>query len=788
MPEVIRTSRWPWVELVTGIAQTSRPSADLPTMEAAAANSLRPALPARAGGRVLIAAAVVVVAGFAALLHVQFGGAFVARATDDIGQSVAALVASIACTRRALRLRSRARWSWLLIGAATASWGIGELIWSYYELISSRETPFPSLADLGFLLFPAFALPGLLLRPSSAYAGTGRIRVVLDGVMVASALFVVSWQTALGSVFHGGAANSFAFAVGLAYPASDLVMLTVAVLVVVHSRTQRSDLVLVAGLVAMSVADSGFSYQTANGSYQTGSFVDIVWCAAFMLMGMSAVLFADGGRPRARRVDSMAWLVLPYVLVSVAIGFTAAGFARSHLDRVSLGVTGIALVAVLARQLLTVLDNRRLAAGLIARQDELHFQAFHDALTGLANRALFYDRVAHALALHQRDMRPVSLVFCDLDDFKAINDSMGHDAGDAVLVAVAERLNAVVRTGDTVARLGGDEFAVLLEDGGDTAELTERMLQALSAPIAVRNRMVPVQASIGRTTVDPAFGSADVQALMKQADVAMYTAKRAAKGCAVAYTPALDDDSGDVLDQRIALAADLAAGRMGVALQPIITADGRHCADEALARWSYLGAEMAPSHFIALAQRAGLLGALDLLVARTALTANTGVAPAPLVSINVGLAGEPAVAQNLGALLGELCFPPERLVVEVVERDMLDHGKMRAIMRELRALGVRIAIDDFGTGQSSLSRLGEINPDYVKLDRSFVAPLDDPTRSTTLVRGVISLAHDLGAVVVGEGVETQQQFDKLRDLGCDAMQGFLLGRPKLITQRALSAA
>jgi EAL domain-containing protein (putative c-di-GMP-specific phosphodiesterase class I) len=312
------------------------------------------------------------------------------------------------------------------------------------------------------------------------------------------------------------------------------------------------------------------------------------------------------------------------------------------------------------------------------------------------------------------------------------------------------------------------------------------MMQALAAPIAVENRMVPVQASIGRTTVDPTDGSVDVQALLKQADVAMYTAKRTAKGCAVAYSAALDDDSGDVLNQRIALAADLTAGRMGVALQPIVTADGRQVAVEALARWSHEGIEVPPSHFIALAQRAGLLGELDLLVARIALDA--AASSAQIVSINLGLVGEPAVASHLGALLHELRFPAERLVVEVVERDMLDPGKMRAVMRDLRALGVGIAIDDFGTGQSSLSRLGEIDPDFVKLDRSFVAPLDDPTRSTTLVRGVISLAHDLGAQVIGEGVETQRQFEALHDLGCDAMQGFLLGRPQLITAKTLTAA
>ena len=188
------------------------------------------------------------------------------------------------------------------------------------------------------------------------------------------------------------------------------------------------------------------------------------------------------------RVESPVFLTLPYVLLLV--GFVAEGiaFAGNHAAPVTLWVQGGAIAALLLRQLLTVLDNRRLALDVVAQQAELRFRAFHDALTGLANRALFYDRVAHALELHRRVERPVSVLFCDLDDFKSVNDALGHQAGDAVLVAVGERLSALMRSGDTVARLGGDEFAVLLEDDVDLEALAGRVLHALAEPVEARRR------------------------------------------------------------------------------------------------------------------------------------------------------------------------------------------------------------------------------------------------------------------------------------------------------------
>jgi diguanylate cyclase (GGDEF)-like protein len=476
-------------------------------------------------------------------------------------------------------------------------------------------------------------------------------------------------------------------------------------------------------------------------------------------------------------------VALPYLLVLIATLAEIVGLLRQSAAPVTLIVIAAALAALVVRQLLVVLDNRRLAHDVMAQQEELTHRAFHDPLTGLANRALFYDRVAHALDLHHRDLRPVSVMFVDLDDFKSVNDAFGHDAGDAVLSAVAERLRAVVRTGDTVARLGGDEFAVLLEDDGDAALLAARLLDALTLPVAITDREVPVRASIGTATLDPAQPHTDIQDLLKRADLAMYAAKHRGKGTAVAFSPALRKGVEDDLELRIALHEDVRIGRVDTAFQPIVhTRTGELYALEALARWQHNGRAVPPVEFIPLADRGGFLAELDLLVARSAL----GLAASPqfaagqvIVSTNVGLTrmSEAELPRRLRALLDESRVAPGRLVVEVSEQDLLGEARTVAALTALRDLGVCLAIDDFGVGYSNLSRLEALTPDIVKLDRSFVIPLADPDAPVKLLRRVIELAHDLGAVVVGEGVETPRQRDTLAALGCDAVQGFLIGAP-----------
>ncbi|MCW2540404.1 MAG: hypothetical protein JWN95_2129 [Frankiales bacterium] len=714
----------------------------------------------------------------------HWGGEQVSRGVDDLAQLIAALVATALGAWRGQRASGRSRLSWWLIATGTGCWALGESLWSYYELVSHTVTPFPSFADVGFLLFPVFALTGLLVRPSAMLAGNGRLRLVLDGVMVAASLFILSWVSVLGEVWRSPSESRLGLLTGLAYPVSDLVMITVAVLVVVQARARTGLLLVTGALIGMAFADSSFSYLTADGSYHTGSFVDYLWMASFLTLGAAAIGDQTRGVVLPRVAVSAWYLVLPYFLV--AVGVAAVVPTVGHGATLLLGVGASTVLALVLRQFLTLLDNRVLSRSVADQREELQYQAFHDGLTGLANRALFADRVNHALELHRRDMRPLALLICDLDDFKVINDNLGHSAGDQVLIAAAERLRATVRGGDTVARLGGDEFAILLEDGGDALDLSARVLGAMSAAFPVGVRHLPVRMSIGVATLGPADGGMELEELLTQADLAMYAAKRTGKATAVTFDRALRESQQDDLDLRIDLTAAIdglqSFGQpvLTAAYQPIVHPDGRVWAYEALARWTRDGISIPPDVFIPIAERSGLLPGLDMLIIESAVKLTSlDRHTAPRMSVNIGLAhlADAELPRKIARLLDRVGLDPERLIVEVPENRAIESPEVHRSLKALRRLGILVAIDDFGVGYSSLSRIGTLDPDIIKLDRSFVAELETAGKHTDFVAGVVELSHRMGALVIAEGVETPAQLAVLASMNCDLLQGYLLGRP-----------
>src|SRR3954449_517327 len=498
------------------------------------------------------------VVAFVADLLLRPGGVHLTRTIDDIAEMLAAFAASGAALWRAVHARHRTRTSWLLIAGATAGWGIGEAIWCYYELLVGRDTPFPSLADVGFLVFPVLGLAGLLVRPSAAFAGQGRIRVALDAVLVAASLFVVSWGTALGEVYRAGADSTFAAIVSLAYPGSDLLLLTVTVIVVSYARTgaRRGLWWIAGGLVALSVGDSGFAYLTAVDHYGAVNLVDAGWVAGFLILAVAAILDDVADDVVESPVAPRFALLMPFVPATAAILVLLAHAASNKvLDREMTIAGGFLVAALIGRQMLVLLENRALMS-------RISHQAFHDVLTGLANRALFTDRLEHALDLHRRDLRKIAVLLIDVDDFKTVNDSLGHPAGDELLIRISERLLASVRTGDTVARLGGDEFAVLLEDGGDAYDVAARLLTSLDLPVSLAGREVSVRASIGIATLGALDAPTNATEMLQRADVAMYGAKRAGKGTVMTYSPALAGGDAEQIDLHAALVGDVSAGRI----------------------------------------------------------------------------------------------------------------------------------------------------------------------------------------------------------------------------------
>jgi diguanylate cyclase (GGDEF)-like protein/PAS domain S-box-containing protein len=433
-----------------------------------------------------------------------------------------------------------------------------------------------------------------------------------------------------------------------------------------------------------------------------------------------------------------------------------------------------------------VVLNSRDVSERKAFENQLAHQAFHDGVTGLANRALFADRVGHALRSTVRAGSLVAVLFIDLDDFKTINDSLGHQAGDAVLVEVARRLEGASRPADTVARLGGDEFAILLDgtSGSDEAAMiADRLLAALEAPIDLDGQQVYARASMGICMSDEDLLNQDAEELLRNADVAMYMAKRDANERYRLFERAMHERVVERLQLRSELQHALDEGQLEVYYQPVVRlADAAAYGVEALLRWNHpTRGLIAPAAFIPLAEETGLIVPIGKWVLEEACRKGVSLqqAHAELVRISVNLSvkqlqSESVVADVAGALRASK-LDPSTLVLEVTETVMLaDADVAVARLHELKALGVQIAMDDFGTGYSSLSYLSRIPVDILKMDRSFLGGGID---ETGLAAAIMAIGDRLGLEVVAEGIEREEQIASLQGLGFEFGQGFLFGRP-----------
>ena len=467
-------------------------------------------------------------------------------------------------------------------------------------------------------------------------------------------------------------------------------------------------------------------------------------------------------------------------------------------------------------------------------EDRLAYQAFHDPLTGLPNRTLLLDRLAQALMrVQHRSERntergtertsergsqrgqQVALLFMDLDNFKYVNDSLGHDSGDRLLVEVARRLQGRLRPADTVARLGGDEFVVLLEEVEDTEEVlqaAERISSALAAPFALSGEEVFAPASIGIAlggawAAGPSSGApagrGRPEDLLRKADLAMYEAKRRGKGRHVVYEAAMGTQVGERLKLENDLRKALARNEFELYYQPKVSlADGRFVGVEALLRWHHPERGLvSPAEFIPLAEETGLIVAIGLWVLRRACGQahewrsqgpwqerraerwtdegqNIPAPPTMWVNLSARQLQEPDLSRQVSAVLEETGLDATGLGLEITESVLVGDGSASvSLLEDLKALGVSLAVDDFGTGYSSLAYLKRLPVDYLKIDRSFVGGLGVDAGDETIVSAVLGLARAMKLEVVAEGVETRGQLERLRELECQRGQGFYWSRP-----------
>ena len=436
-----------------------------------------------------------------------------------------------------------------------------------------------------------------------------------------------------------------------------------------------------------------------------------------------------------------------------------------------------------------VVLNSRDVSERKAFEEQLAHQAFHDPVTNLANRALFVERVRHAVPRARREESRLAVIFIDLDDFKTINDSLGHAAGDSVLLEIAKRLDASIRPSDTAARFGGDEFAVLLEDVGsaqDAADTAERILGRLGAPLRLDGKELVVGCSLGISIAegDTASGADE---LIRNADAAMYIAKRDGKGGYRLFEPTMHEGVLERLELRADLQRAMTAGQLELYYQPLVhLIDGGPSGVEALLRWHHPERGMVgPDTFIPLAEEMGLIVPIGRWVLREACRQarqmQTLLPAEPPLSMSVNLSVKQLqhsdIVGDVRDALAESGLAAESLTLEITETVLMTETDL-AVQRllELKSLGVRLAMDDFGTGYSSLSYLSRFPVDVLKMDRSFLRDGASPTTSA-LASAVIALGATLELEVVAEGIEFPDQWTGLRDLGCGSGQGFLFAHP-----------
>jgi diguanylate cyclase (GGDEF)-like protein len=697
-------------------------------------------------------------------------------------------------SRRCAESRTASAWRWLALSVVFLAAAFG-LTLGYQA--TAGAVPFPSGVDVCYLLFNALFLVGLLRFPKRLETRAGKLRLGVDLAMVVLAGASVIWFLVLGPTVTAGGGELVDRAVAGAYPIGDLLQifgLTYAVTRLASRSTQRALGFLAASALAAIVGDLTNGWMILHADYSLRLVVDLAFMAAWGLLVLAGPaqrsVAADvpiTGRvtsaPEAGWVARAGWL--PYVAPAVVFGLAMyAQFGGSLFDRVSLAVAGTLIAfLVLARQFFASQD-------LLSAQGKLSYQAFHDALTGLPNRPLFLDRLERALVQSEGGGRGVTVMMLDLDKFKLVNDSLGHAAGDELLQALAEVLPRAIRPSDTVARFGGDEFAFVID--GIQSELgivtiAERILAAVAEPFLLHGRRQQVRGTLGIVRVQ---GGESPGGLLSSADLAMYRAKKENRGGYEFFDVGMRARVQRNLTIERALAEALEAQQLALYYQPIVALnDGRLLGLEALLRWQHpRWGSVHPSEFIPIAEETGLIISLSQYVIAEA--ARQGAAwnnrhPGALpwgIAINLtprDLSDKHFLSQFEQAV-GEQGAKPSDLTIEVTERTFLDldHGALSENLIGLHQSGVRLSLDDFGTGYSALRSLQRFPFSIVKIDRSFTRGITGTSSKAPITDAISKLAHTLGMQAIAEGVETQVQADYLRNLGCDAAQGFHFARPQ----------
>ncbi len=691
---------------------------------------------------------------------------------DWVTSAVYILVGLIVCWRAVRTTEARRPWMWFAFGVSI--YGLGNVLWAAW-IEHLPNPPIPSVCDgMWLTLYPCcyVGIIGLArLRERRVPA-----RIWLDGVVAGLGTAAIGAAIVLRPVLASVSGNTAAVVTEMAYPLCDLLLaaLVVGVLALRRWRLDRMWAMLGVGFLALATADCMYALQVAGGASAPSSATNLAYDVGVMLLALAA--WQPGATLESDSVPSTAVLGIPAAFTVSALGLLVYDHF-SRLDPLALALALLTVIAAFARTGLAFRDVRALA--------ETRRQALTDDLTSMPNRRHFLRRLHNAIVASRASDTSVALLLFDLDHFKELNDTLGHDAGDQLLCQVGQRLNSVLRSSDTAARLGGDEFGVLLSGPCDTAQaetVADKILGEIAKPFPIKGLNLRITASIG-IALFPEHAR-DGEQLMQHADVAMYEAKTTQSGRAC-YASERDNHSLERLTLAGELSRALESEEIEAHFQPKADASsGKIVGVEALVRWRHPERGMIPpDQFVAVAEQAGLGRALTRRMLKLALTQVKAWRESGLdlhVAVNTTVADllDTQFPGEVAATLAAHGLPPEVLVLEVTENMVLaDPVRIGDVLAQLGELGLGLSLDDFGTGYSSLTHLKALPVGEVKIDRSFVGRMTSDPVDAAIVEATIQLAHSIGSRVVAEGIEDHTTWSSLVANRCELVQGYALSRP-----------
>ena len=702
-----------------------------------------------------------------------------------LAEDLLSAAAVIAVWVGVMRRTGVSRRAWVFVGLGITCWVVGDFVWDGYAFVGGNR-PDVSVADIWYLAGYPFLAAGLFVM-AKARAGSCLRDGLLDGCIFAASATIIVWQFLVVPI-SGTSSSWFTSIVWSAYPLGDVLLLgALGWLAFTPGRRSAPTMLLVSALVTTFVVDVLYDVLPMVSSFDT-SRLDPFYPITYALVAAAALHRANAELTTAGSAGVRTHPARFGLIGCGLCGAATVAVAQNHL------VSSARYVYLGLALLICGLVVARFAVAIRARelaQEQLEFRSTHDDLTGAVNRVLLLDRIGHALERARRARTAVAVLYVDLDRFKSVNDTYGHDTGDELLVVTARRIGETLRPSDTLGRIGGDEFVIVCEDIAvtDAVRIAERINVAIAEPTTLTSTALQVTASVGiAVSVD---GAGTVDQLVHDADTAMYDIKRNGGHGAELYDAGVRATFQHRREVEDALRDATATGELVLHYQPVIRPrDASVASFEALLRWQRVDDTLlAPSEFISIAEETGAIVPIGAWVIETACQKLAawrldGI-DGPSISINVS-----ALQFRNGALLHDLKrglsrtgADPTRLILEITESVLVrDNDQVIEQLEKARRLGVRVVIDDFGTGYSGLSYLHHLPVDIIKIDRSLTAEIGTDPAASIVVAALIDLAHALGFQVVAEGAETGEQVERLHALDCDQIQGFYYARPVVAGQ------